>query len=260
MQYKRHGFTLIELAIVLVIIGLIVGGILVGREMIETAKLRQTVTQIEKFTTAVNTFRGKYTGLPGDLQASLAAQFNMTARSGAAGHGDGNGMLEGCSAAAAATASVAGCETVLFWRDLSDANMIAENFVTATDTLLAVPTGTVDQVFPKAKTGNDAYYIVYHENGINYYQLTGLGYTDGVGVYHLQNAFTPVEMYGIDSKIDDGLPFSGKVIVTFGPFGRGGSFPPDTTTMGIGVGACSTSYDFSQPDSATCSGLRIRMQ
>jgi hypothetical protein len=52
---------------VLVIIGLIVGGILVGPEMIAAAAVRAQISQIEKYHTAVHTFQSKYGGLPGDL-------------------------------------------------------------------------------------------------------------------------------------------------------------------------------------------------
>ena len=81
MSY-RVGFTLIEVSIVLVIIGLLAGGVLVGRDLIEAAKIRQQITQIEQFKAAVNTFRAKYNALPGDLLFTQATAFGFTPRSG----------------------------------------------------------------------------------------------------------------------------------------------------------------------------------
>ena len=66
-QKKTSAFTLIELSIVLVIIGLIVGGVLVGQDLIVAAKNRALLSQVEEIDTAINTFRLKYNGLPGDL-------------------------------------------------------------------------------------------------------------------------------------------------------------------------------------------------
>src|SRR5580693_9186033 len=60
------GFTLIELSIVLVIIGLIIGGVLVGQDLINAAQARAIITDIERFNTAANTFESKYGCLPGD--------------------------------------------------------------------------------------------------------------------------------------------------------------------------------------------------
>jgi prepilin-type N-terminal cleavage/methylation domain-containing protein len=66
---QQAGFTLIELSIVLVIIGLIVGGVLVGQDLIKAAEIRATISQYEKYNAAMNTFRTKYNGMPGDLSA-----------------------------------------------------------------------------------------------------------------------------------------------------------------------------------------------
>lgn len=62
-----RGFTLIELSIVLVIIGLVAGGILFGRELIVATKVQTAINDIQRFNTAVYTFRGKYNALPGDM-------------------------------------------------------------------------------------------------------------------------------------------------------------------------------------------------
>ena len=91
---KKSGFTLVELAIVLVIIGLIIGGVLVGQDLIKAAEIRSSTTQIEKYNTAATAFRTKYDGFPGDLASARASSFGMQARAGTDGLGDGDGVLE----------------------------------------------------------------------------------------------------------------------------------------------------------------------
>lgn len=93
-----NGFTLIELSIVLVIIGLIVGSVLVGQDLIRASEIRATITQIERYQTVTNTFRGKFNALPGDMNAAVAATFGFTSRGQYAGEGDGNGTIEGIAA------------------------------------------------------------------------------------------------------------------------------------------------------------------
>src|SRR4051812_21206607 len=109
---NQHGFTLIELSIVLVIIGLIVGGVLVGQDLIKAAQIRSTVGQIEKYNSAVNTFRTKYNGMPGDLQGAANYGLAATAANVATtGTGDGNGLIESsCS-----TVTAGSGETYVFW-------------------------------------------------------------------------------------------------------------------------------------------------
>lgn len=63
----RCGFTLIELSMVLVIIGLIVGGIVVGSAIIRAAELQSILTDIDHYNAAVYTFKSKYNALPGDM-------------------------------------------------------------------------------------------------------------------------------------------------------------------------------------------------
>ena len=155
----RAGFTLIELSIVLVIIGLIIGGILVGRDLINAATVRAQISQIEKYNTAVNTFRLKFGYLPGDIPDPTASAFGFAARGTVQGTGDGNGVIEGnyCACAGEAigvTESVG--ETVMFWVDLSTAGLISGGFNTASATVMLgadITTANIGLYLPRAALG-----------------------------------------------------------------------------------------------------------
>ena len=110
------GFTLIELSIVLVIIGLVVGGVLVGRDLINAAEIRSLLKEQEQFKTAAATFRGKYDCLPGDCWNAMTFGFATN------GNGDGimgdptGDLFNGLNA-----------EQLSFWQQLFQAGLIPSN-------------------------------------------------------------------------------------------------------------------------------------
>lgn len=82
---KKSGFTLVELSIVLVIIGLLVGGVLLGKDLIHAAELRKTGSYLQQFQTTIQAFKLKYQCLPGDC-------LNATDYFSGTSNGDGNGV------------------------------------------------------------------------------------------------------------------------------------------------------------------------
>ena len=63
---KQHGFTLVEIAIVLVIIGLLLGGILKGQEMITQAKIKNSIADFSGISAAYHGYQDRYRAIPGD--------------------------------------------------------------------------------------------------------------------------------------------------------------------------------------------------
>ena len=277
---SRCGFTLIELSIVLVIIGLIVGGVLVGQDLIRAAGVRATISQIEKYQTAVNTFRGKYGYLPGDIKDPDASNFGFAARGQYAGQGDGNGILQGVNANAANSFdqdNITAGESAVFWVDLSAAHLIDGTFTTASITTLPGSDVTnVDAYMPAAKMGKGMYIFVWsggwrgcfsgngNGDGKNYFGLQDVpklknsgGYGNSGQPYALIT-LTPQEAYNFDKKTDDGLPQSGRTVAlglsVYGPtptcwaspnLNPGGAEDPVTggpTTVAT-PGSATTCYD-----------------
>ncbi len=82
---KKDGFTLLELSIAIVIIGLVIGGVMVGKSLVNASEIRRKINELNIITAAVNTFKTKYNCIPGDC-------INTTDfLSSVAGNGDGDG-------------------------------------------------------------------------------------------------------------------------------------------------------------------------
>ena len=88
---KTQGFTLVEIAIVLVIIGLLLGGILKGQEMITQAKIKNLIADYSGVSAAYHGYQDRYRAIPGDDPGAAA----RWATAPAAVSGDGNGQVAG---------------------------------------------------------------------------------------------------------------------------------------------------------------------
>ena len=119
-QRKQAGFTLVEIAIVLVIIGLLLGGILKGQEMITQAKIKNVVNDFNGITVAITSYQDRYRFLPGD---DKGATVRWTTQNPASG--DGNGVIAGnYNATTAGATPVTGEESNLFWQHLRIAGFV----------------------------------------------------------------------------------------------------------------------------------------
>ena len=97
---KERGFTLVEIAIVLVIIGLLLGGILRGQELIQNARVRNIIDQQNGIKAAFFGFQDRFRMIPGDLTAAQVAQVGSGVIGGTAANA-GNGQIEPADTAAA---------------------------------------------------------------------------------------------------------------------------------------------------------------
>lgn len=193
---KQGGFTLVELAIVLVIIGLIVGGVLTGQELINQAKIRAQINQLNQFDAAVNTFRAKYNGLPGDL--ADGDDFGLVAT---ANIGNGNGIISGLPTTATNEAA-----NVFLSLSTGTTAGSGPNLIPGTFAVREIPASRLER-------GSIAIVTDSASEGVNYYVTTvgGAAGTAGGTLAATGTALSVIEAFSIDQKLDDGLPNVGNV-------------------------------------------------
>src|SRR5436305_570580 len=123
-RHTAQGFTLVETAIVLVIIGLLLGGILKGQEMITQAKIKNAIADFSGISAAYYGYQDRYRAIPGDDSGAATRWTTPTAATA----GNGNGIVAGTynNAGAVCTAAVEACS---WWDHLRRAGFVAGNGV-----------------------------------------------------------------------------------------------------------------------------------
>jgi len=198
MRTHQRGFTLIEIAIVLVIIGLLLGGVLKGQELITSARVRNLISVQDGVKAAFFGFQDRFRAYPGDYNQASQNIANMTTTCGG-GNGNGNGVIDATPV----------LESILAWEHLSKAGFITGTFdCNTTESLSTTP--------------NNPYNV--------FLQLVfdgAYGSATSAQRHNLKTgAQIPVEIIAeVDRKIDDGRPFSGSF--QFSTYrGNGAAAPP----------------------------------
>lgn len=203
LSNRQAGFTLVEISIVLVIIGLLIGGVLKGQELINSAKVKNLAQDFRNIQTIFYAYQDKFRALPGDdvrAQAHVCPPSMPTCTTA----GDGNGSISGAWDAAASSTT----ESILFWQHIRLAN------------LAAGPTDTADANFLPLNS----------EGGRLGVQSGGTAAPLGIpgGTIICSGGISGKFIRQLDSTLDDGDPSTGSM--------RAG-----TTTTGPAVGAASLS-------------------
>lgn len=250
----RTAFSLVELSIVLVILGLLTGGILAGQSLIRAAELRSVPTQAAQYHASIYSFRNKYMALPGDF--TKATDFWGTDPDGCPTHGnwqtgktqtcngDGNGQIDTKP------------ERFRFWQHLAAAGMIEGSYsgvtgptnagtCTSIDHLVGVNTpalrlsrGGVSTGFIADQTPGSTNYLFAGKYG----NIMALGATI-TGCNTIGGLFLPEEAWNIDTKLDDGKPGMGSVVTRVSCVGNGCmSNCNDATDSSVATAATNAQY------------------
>jgi prepilin-type N-terminal cleavage/methylation domain-containing protein len=215
----KQAFSLVELSIVLVILGLLIGGILSGQSLIRAAELRAVSTEYARYFTSAQTFRDKYFALPGDMNnatafwntAASCPGTNTTPSSSALTcNGDGNGIID---------ISATSQEHFRFWQHLANAGLIEGSYTGVTDSASSPLFATLNKNVPGSKLSRAGWYALHgwgevpaadtnlfegSYGAIYLFGAPGGNYTEGP-------VLKAEEAWNIDTKSDDGKPGLGKI-------------------------------------------------
>jgi len=229
---REAGFTLVELAVVMVIIGVLIGGILKGQELITNARVTSTIASVKAIGAAYNGFIDQFNVQPGDMVAANTHLSNCTVNpcSGPAGTA-GNGMIDEPVGGAVAVTD----EGAAFFSQLLRANYITSMDGTATvgfgRTNPTAPIGggftvgdsrfgQVGAAFPNTELASRPYLVLV--GSVDSAANTAVG------------VVTPIQAGSIDTRMDDGRPNTGDIIV---------DNLPSSPTRGCRTAAAPIDYD-----------------
>ncbi len=197
---SKDAFTLIELSIVLVIIGLIVGGVIGGKSLIHSAKIRQISSDVMAIQTAINTFYLQYDAIPGDMRDASDYWPNCaTPTANCNGNGDG--------------APSSHAERYRLWQHLALADIYPNSLTGEEDGSGNCVIGINVPAAPLQGTGFmfNFHLPAWWDDALNF--MIQMGKNDNLPAGNCLDApsISPPDSIQIDKKIDDGLASTGDV-------------------------------------------------
>lgn len=237
---NKKGFTLIELSVVIVIIGLIVAGIVAGQSLVKQAKIRGVLADFQKYEAAFNSFFLQYDAYPGDMK-------NASSYWSGVPDGNGNKLLD-WQAGTAGTSS----EAAIASAHLENAGLIEGNY-----SLTSHNTATANVAIPSGFSSSSGYVFTSATNVLVAGNETNCGLASVVIKFgnklsssntHISGpVLTTAEVIGIDNKVDDGLPRLGIIAGC-----NGNLWWNNATGFCVNSTTSPWSYDTTDMDSVYC--------
>lgn len=190
---RSKGFTLVELAVVLIIIGLLTSGVLVGQSLIQSARTKAIIDEIEQHQLNIVAFEEQYYALPGDMVDATSVLDAGTA------NGDGNGLIVWNDGVGATDPQ----EGALAWRHLELARFIESGNLSGEG-----PDAVIGVNVPESAANNGGYYL---HSDVALGNFLGVGAINPAGGVNNEPALSSLQAYNIDEKIDDGIGNTGAV-------------------------------------------------
>lgn len=191
LSKQVSGFTLVELSIVIVIIGLIVAGVTTGSSLVKAAKIRATLQESSTFITAVDAFSLQYNALPGDM--TNAATYWPDAA-----NGNGDRFI--------GLTQLYHGESLGAFQQLALAGLIPGSYTGSGDAAIGVNV-------PKSSYGaNATRYFYSHDMYSNFPRGNSLVLSGASGEGYNSPVVLVQDAHAMDVKIDDGMPYMGKIL------------------------------------------------
>ncbi len=212
LRKAQDGFTLVELAVVMIIIGLLIGGILKGQELIANARVTSTISQMEGIGAAVDGFTDAYNAYPGDMNDAAGANGRLVNCAAPCNNGSGDGRISVAIGSAPAIAGGPTGEGVNFF-----AHLAAADFITGMDSTGNVvafgrtnPSAPVGGGFTVGDTraGAPISFAAANFRVGTYVVINGVA----GAVAANSGVLATSQAARIDRKLDDGIPTTGIVI------------------------------------------------
>lgn len=212
--HKSAGFTLIELSIVMAIAGLVISVVLGGQLLLDTAKTKSLMDEVDEIYNAQKLFQARYNQLPGDMWDASTRLGMLDDGVTPATDGDGDGVID------------AGTEQLAYWQHLALAGLLPGEFDATT---IAPGTG----VYP-SQYGESVGYMV---NGSGNYTISR--YVSGAADYAF---ISPLDAASLDADFDDGDESTGLITATLGTEANGNCIAAGNYDLSNIASACTLTF------------------